>query len=137
MKKQLDRNDYCYQTGLDPHLHAYPKTHDQADYLLALVERLKRNLWWSKAGHKNIKVRAEVVKTAKDMQQSLDDLIAYCDEDQAEILENILLPDPPQERTVSDFNESKKQRLWDELKDQGFKNIEKLIAAINVVVGEY
>ncbi len=127
--KQYEYNDYCKTIGLDPHLSSYPKTHDQANYLLALMKRLKKNLWWTDAAREYTKVRPEIYKFEKDIQEDLDELAKHIH------IEEVILdaPVPPRE-TLREFDRRKRQDLWDELKDQGFTNIEKLLAAINTVL---
>lgn len=133
--KPLDKNDYCRIIGLDPYLSEYPKTHEQADYLLKLVDRLKRSHWGIEADRDSIKSHEVFKKREREIKDAIE-LLRDMDVRGAEDLYyeediDVLLYET---RSLSAYNKEVRDKLWKELAEQGFTNIEKLIAAINTVV---
>lgn len=129
-------NDYCNIIGLDPYLSEYPKTHEQADYLRKLIVKEKRSQrMFGDIDRDSVKMHKALKKTDKAIKDAIELLIDMdvVDSEDIHYIEDIdlLLYET---RSLSTYKKEVRDKLWKELEEQGFTNIEKLIAAINTVV---
>ena len=121
-------------------LFQYVSTKEQAKELLNIIDDLKSNVDYKnyiKASEKELH-NADTEEAAAN--KKLQELILYCEKydhsNEANILKSILLPQPTAQKrmTPSLQNTELKKKLIQQLKDNGFKNITKLISAINTSI---
>jgi len=137
---KYEKDSYCAKSGLDQMLFQYVSTKEQAKELLNIIDDLKSNVDYKndiKASEKELH-NADTEEAAAN--KKLQELILYCEKydhsNEANILKSILLPQPTAQKrmTPSLQNTELKKKLIQQLKDNGFKNITKLISAINTSI---